>query len=284
MDVNFTLYGIQDFGYKMSDVANSMKSKLDTVNEAVGTISSLVSTLSGVASNSMATMAHDRSVAYQVRSSNNKRLEELNRELGDLRNTNTEGCNDSEIKAKEREHDEVRGLVRELDGIISKIDMLQRTMESNVAAMKNNLFKIENARDRFKKCFNDYGPYGTIQKIQIKTKEAHNLGARAMYYLSVYDKNYSSSEKLSIINIDCLRNTSYAVAERQKSISNCGQELLKTSHVYSDMMQSEAMRASFDMAKELFDASEAYSKFLGTISSSLKDAYSVLLSYKNLKM
>lgn len=284
MDVNFTLYGIQDFGHKMNEVAYSMKDKLDAVDDAVGSIRSLVSTISGIASNSMATMAHDRSVAYQVRSSNNKKLEEISNELGNLRNTNTEGCNNSAIQSKEREYDEVRSLVRELDNIISKIDALQRKMESNVATMKNNLFKIENARDRFKKCFNEYGPYGTIQKIERKTKDAHSLGARAMFYLSLNDKNYSSSEQLSIVNIDCLRNTSYAVAERQRSISNCGQELLKTSHVYSDMMQSEVMRGSFATAKELFDESEAYSKFLGTVSSCLKDAYSVLLSYKNLKM
>ena len=281
-DVNFSIYDIQSFGHNMNSVAHEMTSRRDTIDDAVGTIKNFVSDMASKISNALAQMAHDRSVAYTVRSHNNKRLEEINSELGNLRNTNTEGCNNSAIKDKEREHDEVRALNRQLDNIISQIDNLGRQMESKLLDMRNHLYKVESARDRFKNCFNENGPQGKIIELEKKIHTAVDLGRSALYHLALNDKNFSTNETLTIININCLKNTSNALHERQTSLSSAGQEMMKKSHVYADMMQSEIMRNSYAITKEMFSEEETYSKFLGHVSGCLKDAYSCLYDYKNL--
>lgn len=281
-DVNFSIYDIQSFGHNMNSVAYQMNDRRSTVDDAINTIRTFVSQMASIISNSLAQMAHDRSVAYTVRSHNNKKLEEINSELGRLRNSNTEGCNDSAIKSKEQEHDEVRALNRKLDNIISQIDNVGRQMESRLSEMRSHLSRAESARSRFNNCFNDNGPQGKIRELERKTKTAVDLGSRALYHLSLNDKRYSASETLTIINIESLNRTANALYERQKSFTNAGQQMMKKSYAYSDMMQSEIMRNSFAATKEMFDQEESYAKFLGNVGGCLKDAYSCLYSYKNL--
>jgi len=281
-DVNFSIYDIQSFGHSMNDVAYQMTNRRETVDNAIGTLRTFVSEMSSKISNALASMAHDRSVAYTVRSHNNKKLEEINSELGNLRNTNTEGCNDAAIKSKEREHDEVRALNRQLDNIISQIDNVGRQMESKLFEMRSHLSRAESARNRFNNCFSESGPQGKIRELEKKTRIAVDLGKRAFYHLSLNDKGYSSSETLTINNINCLINTSNALHERQRKLSSVGQEMMKKSYAYSDMMQSEIMRNSYAITKEMFSEEETYSKFLGHVGGCLKDAYSCLYDYKNL--
>lgn len=281
-DVDFELFQINNFKFNLLNVSSDMDDRKDEVESAVNTIKRLVSSAQEMASRSMATMSGDRDRAYTVMSHNKKKAEEINSELGNLRNSNTEGCNNSAIKSKESELKSVRGKISKLQDIINGLEMASDRMESAISKLKSLLYKVESARDRFYRCFGENGYQGEILRLSKKADEAYTLGDRALHALALEDRDYNVSNRLSIINIEALRRSAEGFHDEQKSISNACQNMTKRAYEYSEMMQSEVMRNSFLVLNEITRIGQEYSSIIGKSGNALKEAYGYLYRYKNL--
>ena len=281
-DVDFELFQINNFKYSLLNVSNEMDNRKDEVNSAVDTIRRVITGVQELASRSMSTMSSDRGRAYTIMEHNKKKLEEINSELGRLRNSNTEGCNNSLISSKENECNSVQSKINTLQGFIDRIDTSYSIMESNISRMKNLLSKAESARDRFYRCFGESGYQGEIQRLAKKADEAYTLGERALKSLALEERDYRETDRLSIINIEALRHSANGFLEYERCVSSSSQQMMKRAYEYSDIMQSEVMRSSFLASKELSDRSEDFSRMLSRSGTALKNAYGYLYRYCHL--
>lgn len=281
-DVDFELFQINNFKYSLLNVSNDMDNRKDEVNDAVDTIKRVIAGVQELASRSMATMSSDRGRAYIVMEHNKKKLEEINSELSRLRNSNTEGCNNSLISSKESECNSVQSKINTLQGFIDRIDTCYSRMESNISRMKNLLYKAESARDRFHRCFGEGGYQGEIQRLAKKVDEAYVWGERALKSLALEEGDYREGDRLSIINIEALKRSAESFLEYERSISGSSQQMMKRAYEYFDIMQSEIMRNSFNVVRDMSNVGEEYCAMLGKSGNALKEAYGHLYRYKNL--
>lgn len=281
-DVDFELFQINNFKYSLLNVSNEMDNRKNAVDSAVETIRSVITGVQELASRSMSTMSSDRGRAFTIMGHNKKKLEEISSELGRLRNSNTEGCNNSLISSKENEYNSVQRKIDTLQGFIDRIDICYSRMESNISRMKNLLYKAEGARDRFHRCFGESGYQGEIQRLAKKVDEAYALGDRALHALALEYVDYHQYDRLTIYNIEGLKYTATGLFDQQKSVSDSSQQMMKSAYEFSNIMQSEIARNTFMISKEISDISEEFSKMLGKSGNALKEAYGYLYRYKNL--
>ncbi len=281
-DVDFELFQINNFKYNLLNVSNEMDNRKSEVDDAVDTIRRVIAGVQELASRSMSTMSSDRGRAYTIMEHNKKRLGEINSELGRLRNSNTEGCNNSAISSKESEYNSVRNKIDMLNSFIDRIDTCYSRMESNISRIKNLLSKAESARDRFYRCFGEGGYQGEIQRLAKKADEAYVWGERALKSLALEEGDYRESDRLSIINIEALRRSAESFLEYERSISGSSQQMMKRAYEYSDIMQSEIMRNSFNVVRDMSNVGNEYCAMLGKSGNALKEAYGHLYRYKNL--
>lgn len=98
---------------------------------------------------------------------------------------------------------------------------------------------------------------------------------KLFFHLALNDHNNSSNcSSLTIINIDCLSNTSEALRRREREISSEGQNMMRNASRINEMMQSELMRKSYAIVNEL------YSFNLERVSECLSSSYSCLREYQ----
>ncbi len=225
-------------------------------------------------------MSSDRSLAYNNRSKVEKKIESLNQELANLRNSNTEGCNDSKIKEKEKEYNELKRKDSILTKIISDIDNLRSAMESKLSSLRSHLSSVESAFTSF--CNSLNSTYDEIQTLISKADKAYSLGEKAFYHLALNDyNNCSNCAALTITNIDCLSSSSETQRRQEREISSEGQNMMRNASRINEMMQSEVMRNSYTIIKELYSYNNNYSKHLERVSECLSSAYSCLREYMN---
>ncbi len=279
-DVNFSLGEISALSSAVSNAEHEINSKhSDGASAASTTISVLQSAIS-TARDSLSKMSSDRSKIAFVQAKNSKKIESLNRELGSLRNSNTEGCNDSQIKQLESQVKHVQNANGSLERINSQLSSLMSTTESKKMQMENLLSSIKSALDKFESFFkSDYQKFTIIRQ---KCDKAKQYGMQAKQELSFGQDN--SSGQLIITNIDSLIRVSRQTESTKKSICENSKTLLKTSYTYGEIMQDDIMRTSTGISNELCKQSDSYSRELDTMSKNLERAYHSLKNYKSCGM
>ena len=279
-EVNFSIGEITSLNSAVNNTENEINSKRYDGESAAENVINMLQSAISTGKDSVSKMNSDLSRIAFVQATNSKTIDKLNNELGRLRNSNTEGCNNSQISQVQTQLNNVQSACRSLSNISSQLNSLRSATESKILKMENTRSDIKNALDKFKSFFNsEFTKFKTIKE---KCEKAKKYGLEAKDALSFGCSNTDSH--LTISNIDALLRNSDYTENVNKNMTVSNQNLLKSAFAYSETMQDDIMRSSTQITNQLNKEVETFCKELTTVARKLKQAYSSLKSYKSCGM